>query len=223
MQHIIVIDDEPAICDIVAYNLQRAGFSVSCANDGRSGLNLVKAKLPALVVLDLMLPELNGVEVCRLLRSGEDTKAIPVIMLTAKDEELDVVQGLKEGADDYVKKPFSPKELVARVEAVLRRFSEQKQYLKGLVVNKERREITLDGEQIQLTKTEFNLLSTLATKPGRVYERDHLVTLVMGDNAFITDRTIDVHIRAIRRKLGSHSYMIETVRGIGYRMSDTSG
>lgn len=245
-RHVVVIEDEAAICDIVAYNLQRDGFTVSTAADGRSGLAIVRELKPDLVVLDLMLPELDGVEVCRQIRADASTARIPVIMLTAKDDESDVVLGLGVGADDYVTKPFSPKELVARVKAILRRQgdvpangvpsadgatddvdaelladpSRQRVELGDLVVDPDRHEVTVGGEAVQLTRTELRLLHVLVRRPGRVYTRDQLVTRVMGDNAWITDRTIDVHVRAIRRKLGERADVVETIRGVGYRARD---
>jgi two-component system phosphate regulon response regulator PhoB len=244
-RHIVVIEDEAAISDIVAYNLQRDGFTVSTAADGRSGLALVREVVPSLVVLDLMLPELDGVDVCRALRADAATARVPVIMLTAKDDESDVVLGLGVGADDYVTKPFSPKELVARVKAVLRRQevpvaagaaterdadaelladpSRQRVELGDLVVDPDRHEVTAGGDSVQLTRTELRLLHVLVRRPGRVYTRDQLVTRVMGDNAWITDRTIDVHVRAIRRKLGERAEVVETIRGVGYRARDPRG
>lgn len=238
-QHVVVIEDEDAIRDIVEYNLQREGYVVSTAGDGMSGLQLVRDVRPALVVLDLMLPELDGVEVCRAIRADAATSLVPVIMLTAKDDESDIVLGLGVGADDYVTKPFSPKELVARVKAILRRRTadpasgepdvdaelladpdRQRVTLGDLAIDPDRHEVTVAGEDVQLTRTELRLLYVLVRRPGRVYSREQLVTRVMGDNAWITDRTIDVHVRAIRRKLGDHADVVETIRGVGYRARD---
>jgi two-component system phosphate regulon response regulator PhoB len=241
--NIVVIEDEAAIRDVVAYNLEREGFVVAQAGDGKAGLELVRRSGPQLVVLDLMLPELDGIEVCRALRADASTAAIPVIMLTAKDDESDVVLGLGVGADDYVTKPFSPKELVARVRAQLRRSTQvaiteavapsdaldneltadperQRIEIGDVVVDPDRHEVLVGGASIQFTRTELRLLYVLLRKPGRVYTRDQLVTRVMGENAWITDRTIDVHIRAIRRKLGEHARLVQTVRGVGYRSGD---
>lgn len=245
-QHVVVIEDEAAIRDIVEYNLQREGFTVSTAGDGKSGLALVRERKPALVVLDLMLPELDGVEVCRALRADASVSDVPVIMLTAKDDESDVVLGLGVGADDYVTKPFSPKELVARVKAILRRGGasgaaagssesddvdaelladpdRQRVELGDVVIDPDRHEVLAAGEPVSLTRTELRLLYVLVRRPGRVYTREQLVTRVMGDNAWITDRTIDVHVRAIRRKLGERADIVETIRGVGYRARDLRG
>jgi DNA-binding response OmpR family regulator len=246
---IVVIEDEDAIRDVVAYNLERAGYRVAVAADGRAGLELVRATSPELVLLDLMLPELDGIEVCRALRADPTTSMIPVIMLTALGEEADVIDGLEVGADDYVTKPFSPRELVARVNAMLRR-SERVGAAEGqartaaaddepdrdrelvadpdrrrvqvgdVVVDPDRHEVLVAGTDVRLTRTELRLLHVLLRKPGRVYTREQLVERVMGDNAWITDRTIDVHVRAIRRKLGDHADAIETIRGVGYRGRD---
>ncbi|MCW2955273.1 MAG: phoB [Thermoleophilia bacterium] len=236
---IVVIEDEDAIRDVVEWNLQREGFSVATARDGKAGLELVRRTQPLLVVLDLMLPELDGLEVCRELRLDVATRAIPVIMLTAKGDESDVVLGLGMGADDYMSKPFSPKELVARVQAVLRRGAPngaagaepeadgddpdlQCVELGGVVVDPARHEVLVDGTPVRLTRTELRLLHVLLRTPGRVFSREQLVQRVMGDNAWITDRTIDVHVRAIRRKLEPRDDVVETIRGVGYRARDSA-
>jgi two-component system alkaline phosphatase synthesis response regulator PhoP len=239
---IVVIEDEDAIRDVVEYNLQREGFAVRTARDGRAGLELVREVLPRLVVLDLMLPELDGLEVCRALREDPATRLVPVIMLTAKGDESDIVLGLGVGADDYVVKPFSPKELVARVRAILRRNEpaaagtvpptidadieqdpDRRRVDLGVVsVDPDRHEVMVDGVEQRFTRTELRLLYVLARKPGRVYTREQLVERVMGENAWITDRTIDVHVRAIRQKLGAHADLIETIRGVGYRSRDVT-
>ena len=238
---IVVIEDEDAIRDVVEYNLQREGFVVRTARDGREGLRMVREHVPKLVVLDLMLPELDGLELCRALRDDAATRLVPVIMLTAKGDESDIVLGLGVGADDYVVKPFSPKELVARVRAILRRNESvesagagvdtidadlerdperQRVELGPLVVDPDRYEVLIDGRPERFTRTELRLLHVLVRRPGRVYTREQLVERVMGENAWITDRTIDVHVRAIRQKLGSHADVIETIRGVGYRSRD---
>lgn len=241
-----MIEDEDAIRDVIVYNLERAGYAVQSAADGRSGLQLVRTGAPDLVVLDLMLPELDGLEVCRAMREEPATQLLPVIMLTAKGDESDIVAGLDAGADDYVTKPFSPRELVARVNAMLRRStrggtdeadgSESDEFdpaiaadperrrveVAGVVVDPDRHEVLVDDVAVRLTRTELRLLHVLLRKPGRVYTREQLVERVMGDNAWITDRTIDVHIRAIRRKLGERADAIETIRGVGYRGQDVA-
>ncbi|MCW2925309.1 MAG: response regulator with CheY-like receiver domain and winged-helix DNA-binding domain [Thermoleophilia bacterium] len=241
---IVVIEDEDAIRDVVAYNLEREGYLVATAKDGRAGLQLVRDTSPDLVLLDLMLPELDGVDLCRELRADPATTAIPVIMLTARGEEADVVLGLGVGADDYVTKPFSPRELVARVQAMLRRSAvlagaaagdaaidaelatdpeRRRVEVGGVVVDPDRHEVLVDGAPVRLTRTELRLLHVLLRRPGRVYTREQLVERVMGDNAWITDRTIDVHVRAIRRKLGDRADVVETIRGIGYRGAAVDG
>ena len=237
---IVVIEDEDAILDVLDYNLRREGFVVATARDGRAGLELVRERGADLVLLDLMLPELDGIELCRALRSDPSTARVPVIMLTAKDEEADVVLGLGVGADDYITKPFSPRELVARVQAMLRRTaaaadapaSEDRDRtltedpdrarveVPGVQVDPDRHEVLVDGAVVRFTRTELRLLHVLLRRPGRVYTREQLVERVMGENAWVTDRTIDVHVRAIRRKLGARAGAVETIRGVGYRGSD---
>jgi len=202
---------------------------LSCEN-GEEGLALIQREHPDLVLLDLMLPGLDGLEICRRLRGDTETAAIPVIMVTAKGEESDIVLGLGIGADDYVSKPFSPKELLARVRSVLRRSRQQHSDAKkdrperisrtGLVVDASRHEVLVDGQQQVFTATEFRLLYFLAAHPGRVYTRDQLIHHAIGDEAIIIDRNIDVHIRSVRKKLGSRRDMVETVRGVGYRFAD---
>lgn len=233
---IVVIEDESAIRDVIAYNLERAGHSVLQASDGIRGVALVLETLPDLVVLDLMLPGLDGIEVCSRIRADPSTTDVPVIMLTARDEEGDVVAGLEIGADDYVTKPFSTRELVARVQARLRASNgrtaqpepaadrdiaadpERKRvHVAGVTVDPDSHETFVDGEPVRLTPTELRLLHVLLRRPGRVYTREQLVERVMGDNAWITSRTIDVHVRSIRRKLGERGDVVETIRGVGYR------
>jgi len=241
---IVVIEDEDAIRDVLEYNLRREGFEVASSGDGESGLELVRSQAPHLVLLDLMLPGLDGLEVCRALRDDSTTATVPVIMLTAKGSEADIVAGLGAGADDYVTKPFSPKELVARVHAMLRRLGpaagaraaaagepeadrelardpdRARVEVAGVVVDPDRHEVLVDGTDVRLTRTELRLLHVLLRRPGRVYTREQLVERVMGDNAWVTDRTIDVHVRAIRRKLADRADVVETIRGVGYRGRD---
>jgi len=223
-KRILVIEDEPDIRELIAYNLSREGYQVSEAEDGESGLDKARRELPDLVLLDLMLPRLSGVEVCRRLKSEAQTQGLPVIMVTAKGDEDDVVSGFDTGADDYIPKPFSPKVLLARVKAVLRRASEDEESGRivrdGLVIDPERHEVVVDGERVQLTATEFRLLHFLATNPGRVFTREHLLSRVIGENAVVTDRNIDVHVGSVRKKLGNYRALIETVRGVGYRFLD---
>lgn len=225
---IAIIEDEPDILEILEYNLSREGFKVLSSQNGDEGLDLVRRETPDLLLLDLMLPGTNGLEICRQLKTDEDTKAIPIIMLTAKSEESDVVLGLGLGADDYICKPFSPRELVARIQAVLRRGpvkvedkkEEQRLVREGLVVDSMRHQVFVDGEEAPLTATEFRLLGFMMSHPGRVFTREQLVMRAIGQDAVVIDRNIDVHIRAIRKKIGSYRGLIETVRGVGYRFQE---
>lgn len=219
---VIVIDDEKDLLELVRYNLEKEGYTVVGALDGKSGLEVVKQQQPALVLLDLMLPDMDGLEVCRRLRGESRTAAIPIIMLTAKAAEADRVVGLEFGADDYITKPFSPRELVARVKAVLRRAGgqqEPKDVLRrgALVIDSARHEVTCQGDAVSLTATEFRILRFLAESPGRVYSRDEIIDGGLGRDVAVLDRTVDVHVLAIRRKLGRCAGYIETLRGVGYR------
>ncbi len=224
---IVVIEDESDILEVLKYNLEREGYRVRTCRDGESGLRLVREENPDLVLLDLMLPSLDGIEICRRLREDPVTRSLPVIMLTAKGEESDVVLGLGVGADDYVTKPFSTGELTARIRAVLRRTElseigqEQERVERdGLVIDVGRHLVTVDGERASLTATELRLLHFLATHPGRVFTRDLLLGRAIGEHAFVGDRNIDVHIRSIRKKLGDHRDLLETIRGVGYRFRE---
>ncbi len=227
-ERILVLDDEPDILDLIEYNLLREGFEVTLAKDGLEGFREARENRYDLVLLDLMLPGLDGLEVCRRLKGDPRTSGIPVIMVTAKGEESDVVLGLGLGADDYVSKPFSPKELVARVRAVLRRGASRKtdrgeeRIVRGdLVIDPTRHEVTVAGERVRLTATEFRLLLFLASHPGRVFTRSRLLDVAGSDGAVVVDRTVDVHIRAIRSKLTDRRDLIETIRGVGYRFADS--
>jgi two-component system phosphate regulon response regulator PhoB len=226
-EKIVVIEDETDILEVIAYNLKREGYEVITSTSGEDGLEKIEKAKPNLVVLDLMLPEVDGIELCRKLKSDPVTQAIPVIMVTAKGEESDVVLGLGVGADDYVTKPFSPRELTARVKAVLRRSKSRGEVdrrervaFEGVVIDPQRHEVKVDNESVTLTATEFRLLHFLASHPGRVFTRDHLLTRVIGEDAIVIDRNIDVHVRAIRKKLGNHRDLVETIRGVGYRFKD---
>ena len=228
IRRIAIVEDEPDIAEIVKYNLEREGFEVRHSEHGTDGLKLIKDWQPDLAILDIMLPGMDGVEICRNIRQSENIGDIPIIMLSAKDDEIDVVLGLRMGADDYVTKPFSPRELLERVKAVLRRrraqgsetSSNNKVAYGPLSVDKERHEVKLAESPVELTATEFKILSCLAERPGRVFKRDDLLSRVLGDDAIVIDRTIDVHIRSIRKKFGDHRDLIETVRGVGYRFKD---
>jgi DNA-binding response OmpR family regulator len=226
-EKVVIIEDETDILEVIEYNLSREGFRVLSARDGKEGLRLVRKEAPDLVLLDLMLPGLDGVEVCRRLKEDALTRAIPIIMVTAKGEESDIVLGLGIGADDYVTKPFSPKELLARVKAVLRRGSikedesaRERICRGGVDIDAARHQVRVDGRPLVFTATEFRLLYFLASQPGRVFTRDHLLSRVIGPGATVIDRNIDVHIRSVRQKLGKYRDLIETIRGVGYRFQD---
>jgi DNA-binding response OmpR family regulator len=219
---VLTIDDEKDLIELVRYNLEKEGFQVRGALDGETGLAIALQEKPDVVLVDLMLPGIDGLEVCRRLRADSRTAGIPLIMLTAKSGESDRVVGLELGADDYVTKPFSPRELTARVRALLRRmegYREPPALLRraDLVIDLERREVTSGGRAIELTATEFRLLHFLASHPGRVYARGELIDHVLGRDVEVLDRTVDVHILALRKKLGKRGALVETVRGFGYR------
>jgi len=224
---ILVIDDEKDLIELVRYNLEKEGFLVRGAHDGESGLSTAIKELPDLVVVDLMLPGVDGLDVCRALRFDKRTARIPIIMLTAKSAESDRILGLELGADDYVTKPFSPRELVARIKAVLRRTSVPQAPSEvircgSLIIDLAKRAISCAGEAIVLTATEFKLVQFLAAHPGRVFSRAELIDGVLGRDVAVEDRTIDVHITGLRKKLGGCGDWIETVRGFGYRFRDES-
>lgn len=226
-ESILVVEDEPDIAEIIEYNLVREGYRVQIADDGEAALDQILRIAPDIVLLDLMLPGLDGLEVCRRLKEDPVTRGIPVIMVTAKGEESDVVLGLGIGADDYVSKPFSPRELTARVRAVLRRGtvrvasdSSERVVLGPLVIDAGRHDVRLGGEEVRLTATEFRLLHLLVSHAGRTFTRDQLLSRVIGESVAVTDRNIDVHVRMIRKKFGEHRDIIETVRGVGYRCRD---
>ncbi len=225
-EHILVVDDEPDILELVRYNLVKDGFKVSTAESGEQCLELIAKSLPDLVLLDLMLPGIDGLDVTRALRAEARTAKLPVVMLTAKGEEEDVVMGLELGADDYVPKPFSPKVLSARVKSVLRRRARgavpEGETLKfeGINLIPTRREVTVDGTAIDFTNSEFKLLAMFVGHPGLVFTREQIVQKVHGDDYPVTDRSVDVLIVGVRRKLGENGKLIETVRGVGYRLKD---
>jgi len=227
-QRILVIEDEEDILALVHYNLSKEGFDVSTATSGESGLELARRELPELVVLDLMLPGMSGIEVCRRLKQSSTTATIPVVMLTARGEENDVVSGLETGAEDYVTKPFSHKVLAARIRTVLRRASEsaadQSQApikIHDLVVHPGRNEVLLSGRNVDLTYTEFQILRLLASRPGWVFTRNQIMDAVRGDDYAVTERAVDVQIVGLRKKLAEQGHYIETVRGVGYRFKET--
>jgi DNA-binding response OmpR family regulator len=222
---ILVIDDEKDLLELVRYNLEKEHFDAIVTSDGASGLEIAVRHRPDLIVLDLMMPGMDGLEVCRELRADSRTARIPIIMLTARATEADRVVGLEMGADDYVTKPFSPRELVARVKAVLRRSAMQEEPQEvirhgGVVIDVKRHEVTADGVPVTLTATEFRILQFMASRPGRVLSRDEIIDAALGRDAAVFDRTIDVHMTSIRRKLGKHGDQIETVRGFGYKFRE---
>jgi phosphate regulon transcriptional regulator PhoB len=223
-KHILVVDDEADLVELISYNLKKEDFSVDSAMDGETALSKIKKGRYDLVVLDLMLPGIQGIELCRMLRNDPKTKALPIIMLTAKGEEVDKILGLEMGADDYITKPFSPRELVARVKAVLRRSVEKpsaEKVLKigELVIDRERYTLTIKGKPVKLSATEFKLLLFLAERKGKVFNREQLLDAVWSDEAFVEPRTVDVHIRRLRAQIEedpAHPRHIKTLRGIGY-------
>lgn len=227
---ILVIEDESDILEVIQYNLEREGHRVIACRNGEQGLSRIRTDNPDLVILDLMLPGMDGVEVCRQVKSDPVTRAIPVIMVTAKGEESDIVLGLGIGADDYITKPFSPRELVARVKVVLRRGplredsgGDSGRVVRGdLAIDLARHEARIGARHLGLTPTEMRLLHFLASHPGRVFPRAHLLSRVIGEDAVVTDRNIDVHVRALRQKLGDRESLIETVRGVGYRFAEAT-
>jgi two-component system phosphate regulon response regulator PhoB len=226
---ILVIEDEPDILEVIQYNLEREGHRVVSCRDGEQGLRRIRADDPDLVILDLMLPGLDGTEVCRRVKADPVTSTIPILMVTAKSEESDVVLGLGLGADDYLTKPFRPRELVARVKVALRRgrtrdeVGNNERVVRGtLLIDLARHEVRVGEQLVTLTPTEMRLLHFLASHPGRVFPRAHLLSRVIGEDAIVTDRNIDVHVRALRLKLGDAGSCIETVRGVGYRFADAA-
>lgn len=223
---ILLVDDESDVTDLVAYNLKAKGFQVEVVNDPNGSIGVARTFLPDLVILDVMMPDLNGIQICRMLRADPKLKKVPVIFLTAKAEENDRVQGLETGADDYICKPFSTKELILRVQTILRRLSdaapeEPKRLQVGeIVIDTERHEVQLHGQPIELTATEFNLLKLLMERRGRVQTREHLLLNVWNYETEIETRTVDTHVRRLREKLGDQADWIETIRGVGYRMAE---
>jgi two-component system phosphate regulon response regulator PhoB len=224
-KNILVIEDENDVVDLLALNLRKAGgFIISTASDGATGLNKARNEKPALVILDLMLPSMSGLEVCKILKSEAGTRHIPVLMLTAKAEEVDRIVGLEFGADDYVTKPFSPREVILRIKAILRRGKAEQsdeRLTAGLItIDPARHRVFIGKNDVDLTSIEFKLLRTLVQRRGRVQERDRLLNEVWGYESVIDTRTVDTHIRRLREKLGTAGDQIETVRGFGYRFRE---
>ena len=225
-ERILVVDDEEDILELVTFNLAREGYPVICTTSGEKTFKIARTEHPDLIVLDLMLPGMDGLEVARVLKNDPKTKDISIVMLTAKGEEADIVTGLELGADDYVTKPFSPRILVARVRAVLRRkvkeAPEEESILKvhNLLLHPGRRQVLVNGDQVELTFTEFGILNFLARRPGWVFTRSQIVDAVRGDDYSVTYRSVDVQIVGLRKKLGPAGKYIETVRGVGYRFKE---
>jgi len=228
-KHILVAEDDQTISELIRYNLEKHGFHVSCYSSGEKVLLHAGADLPKLILLDILLPGIDGIQVCRLLRAEEKTRAIPIIMVTAKGEEQDVVEGLEAGADDYITKPFSPRVLLARLQAVLRRGSREGAtgektarsiQVRELSIDPQRYRVTVAGKRLDLTVTEYQILVFLAGRAGWVFTRQQIVEAVRGGEYHVTDRAVDVAIFGLRKKLGEYGGYIQTVRGIGYRFAD---
>jgi two-component system phosphate regulon response regulator PhoB len=223
---ILIIEDDPDIVELLQYNLEKEGYPVRTAKDGESGLHAARRYKPGLILLDLMMPGMDGLEVCRHLKRDPGTSGIPLMMITAKGEESDVVAGLELGADDYISKPFSPREVLARIRAVQRRGgarvtqSKTRIELGPVVLDRERHELHVDGQEVELTRAEFRMLWAMAVTPGRVFTRDELVEHITAGETFISDRNVDVHVSAVRKKLGASTDLIQTVRGVGYKCRD---
>src|SRR5881409_2621672 len=221
-KRILIIEDERDVVDLLTLSLRKAGFTISTATDGAAGLQKARSEKPALVILDLMLPRMPGLEICKILKSDPATRQIPIMMLTAKAEEIDRIVGLEFGADDYVTKPFSPREVLLRIRAILRRGETADESLKAgpISIDPSRHEVRVNGKQVRLTSLEFKLLQTLMQRRGRVQDRDRLLNEVWGYESVIDTRTVDTHVRRLREKLGKVGDAIETVRGFGYRLRD---
>ena len=225
-KQVLVVEDEEDILELVRYNLAREGYQVLCTTSGEKALKIVQSEALNLIVLDLMLPGIDGLEIAKTLKTDSKTQDIPIIMLTAKGEEADIVTGLELGADDYITKPFSPRILIARIRAVLRRKTtkppDETSVIQrhGLTIHPGRRDVHINGEPVELTYTEFQVLHYLAKRPGWVFTRYQIVEAVRGDDYPVTDRSVDVQIVGLRKKLGPFGKYIETVRGVGYRFRE---
>ncbi|MFG0261378.1 MAG: response regulator [Novipirellula sp. JB048] len=221
---VLIIEDDRSLAEVITYNLQRQGYEVLVAHDGEDGLTQAKLKLPALIILDLMLPVLDGLEVCRRLRADSATRHTRILMLTAKAEESDELVGFALGADDYVTKPFSVKVLLERVKSLCRRDTEAAAgpliASQGVTIDPIRYRVTVDEAVVHLTRSEFRLLECLLRQPGRVFSRAELIDVALGEDTLVLERTIDVHIRSLRKKMGTHAERVQTVRGVGYKFRD---
>ncbi len=225
---VLIVEDDRSLSEVLDYNLRQEGYETIAAASGQEGLNLAKLRGPEMIVLDLNLPIIDGLEICRRLRADPVTREVMVLMLTAKSEETDQVAGFSVGADDYVTKPFSVKVLLERVRALMRRRMGATRDAKvlvsqGILVDRERHRVTAGDEALDLTPSEFGLLEALLRQPGRVFSRSELIDAALGGDSLVLERTIDVHVRALRKKLGAHAPLVETVRGIGYRFRDPTG
>jgi two-component system phosphate regulon response regulator PhoB len=227
---VLIVEDEVEIAELVQFHVEREGLRASLVHSGRLALDMIRRQKPDLVILDLMLPDLDGLEICRRLKQSEDTRRIPILMMSAKGEESDIVTGIELGAEDYVTKPFSPKVLMARLRNILRRREldgdggdggDRIVLVEGrLIIDPERHLVTVDGQLVEVTLTEFGILQYLAARPGFVRTRDQIIAAVHGKSTVLSSRTVDVHITALRRKLGALAECIETVRGVGYRFGE---
>lgn len=224
---ILIIEDDRSIADVITYNLVEMGYDVQCAHNGQTGLDKAKLIMPDVIVLDVMLPGIDGLEVCRRLRATSETQNTKILMLTAKSEEGDQLVGFSVGADDYVIKPFSVRILMERIKALFRRRNQEDNHSDSdvitegpIVLDRVKHRISVDGQPLQFTATEFRLIDSLIRQPGRVFDRVELIELALGADTLVLERTIDVHIRSIRKKLGRFADRIETVRGVGYRFQD---
>lgn len=228
---ILIVEDELEIAELMRFHVEREGLEGRIVQSGRIALQVVENDPPDLILLDLMLPDLDGLEVCRRLKYKPDTRSIPILIVSAKGDEADIVAGIELGADDYVTKPFSPKVLMARIKNILRRYGPGETSIEpstnslvlaggGLIIDTDRHEVKVGGRAIDLTVTEFGIMQYLASKPGFVRTRDQIIAAVHGDSAVLSSRTVDVHVTALRRKLGDLGGMIQTVRGVGYRMAE---
>lgn len=224
-KRILVVDDEPDVTDLISYHLKTRGYQPVATNDPTASMALVREAPPDLIILDIMMPGLSGIQICRLLRADPDFARIPIIFLTAKSEPNDRIEGLEAGADDYLGKPFSPKELLLRIESILRRIgtpspTTQQLRIGDIILDTDSHRVTVAGQTIELTATEFKLLRLLMERQGRVQTRDHLLVNVWNYSAEIETRTVDTHVRRLREKLGPEAAWIETIRGVGYRMAE---
>lgn len=225
---LLIIEDDRSLANVVEYNFSNSGYEVFCARDGQDGINQARNRLPDIILLDLMIPVIDGIEVCRQLRAESTTRETPIIMVTAKSEEVDQLIGFSVGADDYVIKPFSVRVLMEKVKTLLRRHARSQGTGLDIVssgpveVDRGRHRVLLDQKQLELTPSEFRLLDTMIRHPGRAFDRSELINSALGADTLALERTIDVHIRSLRKKLGVHADVIQTVRGVGYRFRESS-